>query len=685
MTELESTEIIAGLKKFASASSDYFKKSIARQKADLEFVGGAQYTDKADRNIRGNGRSEMVFNIVRNYCNQVINQFRRKPYGMTVTARKPEAKEKANFVQGLISGWESMSDSVDDVVVAIDRQVKGGKGYVVLSTEFTEEEGWDQEIKISSFLRPDMVIPDHFSKKVDGGDATKTATVEHISEDTAKELLHMFPDEYLDNSLCPLDGTSWQAPEGSIALITYFVLNKKASKQHLTEDGETISEADRKKNTKVKKSREVFKKTVSVYRIIGTEVISHTELPLSRLPIIPFMGELIDVEGKQDYAGLVYFAKDPARLVNWAASLTAERIAISPKTTRFVDFKSIAAHKDIWQKANKLNVPFLPYDSMVDGKTYSAPVTDNPTVDITSSTQAQATFQSMLSSILGMQEAGAMTEGATNETAAAVLTRARSTDNSNYQYMDNAAKSLKGMCRVLVEMMNFVYDTPRVLPFKDKEGMRTVEENVADMGIIPSELEMALDSGPMQTTQRKEELQGMLAIGSLLGPEATLVFAEDLFRASDVDGSGQIAEKMKAFALSKGIGAPAQTNQEDPEAVAALQKASDAVDALEMRLEQQNLYIQQLQAQQADKNLELQVAREKMTMDYKKAIDIEMLKLQGAQAMQSQELQAKAEAEYLKAQADVTKTMNQPPEITVVQGAQPNLSAIDGQRNDLFR
>lgn len=674
--------IIQELKKFSSESSTYFSKSLSRMKSDLNFVGGAQYSDKADRNVRGEGRAEMVFNITRNYCNQIINQFRKKPYGMVVSARTPEAKDKAVLAQGLIRGWESTNDSVNDVVIAIDRQVKCGTGYVVLSTEFTEEEGWDQDIKVCSFVRPDMVIADQHSKKTDGSDSHKLASVEHISEESAREMYG--EDVNFDQISCALSGSSWEAPEGSVALVTYFKLKKTSKKSYLTEDGDTIDDDEKNEKTKVLKTRDVNKTTVCVYKIIGDKVISETELPLSRIPVIPFKGEMIDVDGKTDFVGLVYFAKDPARLVNWSASLTAERIAISPKTTRFVDFKSIANYKDIWQKANKLNVPFLPYDSKIGDETFAPPVTDNPSVDISSSTQAQSTYQGMLSSILGMQEAGAMSDGASNETAASVLTRSRSNETSNYQYMDNASKSIKSMYRVLLEMMNFVYDTERKLPYKDEDGMSNRDINVQEENLIPSEFELSLDAGPMLSTQRKEELQGLLAIGSLLGPDATMVFAEDLFRNSDVDGAGIIADKMKAYAESKGIGA-VQSNQQDPEAVQALQQASEVADQLKQQIDQQQLYIQQLQAQQADKNLELQVAREKMQMDYKKAIDVKMLDLQGAQALQSQELQAKAESEFLKAQTEVDKVMNQPPQITVFNGAEPRMNAVDGQRNDLFR
>lgn len=681
---MDNNKIIEDLKKFAKTSNSFYGNALQRMRSDLEFVGGKQF-DETDRKSRGKGRAELTFNLVRNYCNQITNQFRRKPYGIVVSPRKSDAKDKAVICQSLIRGWESKNSSVDKLVDAIDSQVKCGVGYVVLSNDYIDGEGWDQDIKIDSVLRPDMVIYDVYSKDVDGGDALETAFVEHISYGKAAELMGKDVDD-IKYITSPLEGTLWQAPPESIELITYFKLKKSKSRVYRDDEGNTITEKELGKRKKPDTSRDIIKTTVCVYKVIGDEVIADTELPLTRLPIVPFRGEKIFRDGKLDWVGLVYYSKDPARLVNWTASLTAERIALSPKSTIFADFRSIAQYKDIWQQANRLNVPFLPYDSTSpDGKqTFVKPEYATAQVDITTPSAAQGNYQQMLSSILGMNENGAVSAGADNETATAIITRQRSSEVNNYQYMDNASKSIKAIGRVLIEMMNIIYDTPRILPMVNPEDKSLMmdEVDVQQLDIIPSELEVDVDAGPMLATQRKEELSDLVALGSLLGPEATLVFADNIADAMDNQNSDVIKAKLKAYATSKGI-----PDIDAPATPAVDQATQQQMQQLQQQVEQSNLYIQQLQGElQSQKSLaDAQIATAQIKAN--NAIQVAAMKIQGDMNKEQMKIVADADQNERDAIRDQQKAQNDIANkpIIVVNGERPDYTPIDGMRNDIYK
>ena len=98
----------------------------------------------------------------------------------------------------------------------------------------------------------------------------------------------------------------------------------------------------------------------------------------------------------------------------------------------------------------------------------------------------------------------------------------------------------------------------------------------------------------------------------------------------------------------------------------------------------EDLIFQQMEAERADKSLELQVAREKMLADYKRAIDVEMIKQQGSLTETQLKIQADAEKQLAAAQAETARLMATQPKITVVQGATPVMSSINRQRNDIF-
>ena len=680
-------EILASLRNFAKTEKKFRANDMQRIKHDLEFVSGSQFTAK-DKGIRGENRAEIVFNVTRNYCLQIINAFRKNPFGIVVNARTEQSVEDAEMIQGLIRGWQSQVSALDEYVLAADRQVKAGQGYWVMSTEYQSGTGWDQDVTLSALQRPDMCLFDANSKYLDGRDARKVAVVEHISDEEAKELTGVEDADYL-RADSPYIDTPWVAPDNSVEMTTFYELTRKPTKVYLDKDGNTVKAETMRKNanTAGMRSRDTYKTTVQISKIVGSEVISSEEYQLSRIPVVPVRGELADIDGKQTYVGLVHSAKDPARLINWAASMVTEKLAIAPKTTRIVDSRAVANHLREWQQSNKLNLPYLPVDTIdPSGNAIPMPVPDNPVIDLDSPSRALAMYSDLLQDVLGMQAQGADTAGPANETAAAVLTRSKSQETANYQYPDNLAKALKALGKLWIEMMLMVVDSPRRMAFVDSMGNKGVID--ADLsGIDPDMFDIDVDAGPMQATQRKEAVSMLLALGQMIGPEASLLLAPDVAMNSELPGAMATAKKLAALAGSKLGTTDPQEGGQDPEAVAAIQQiqeqARTQIQAMQEQLNQSSMYIQQLEAERADKTLELQVAREKMMADYKRAIDVEMLKQQGSLTDTQMKIQADAEKQFREAMAETAHLIRSPRDISVISGAVPNMPSIGGQHNDL--
>jgi hypothetical protein len=671
------SEVIAKIKKHISTNKGYLQRVHTRIKEHLEFAGGNQY-NKADQDALGDGHSGMVFNFTGKYCEDTISLYRKKPYGITYTARKAASKEKSTQANALVKGWESTSDFKSATLLAVDRQVKAGRGAVVMCNEYaSESDGWDQQISIKSVIRPDMVLWDSYSIEPTGKDQRACLLVEHISQSKALEM-GVTEEQCEDTFSCLMD-TQWQSPDGYVELLTFYELEKKNSKIYLDAEGNTLSKVSKKQEGTLK-NRSVAKTVCNVYRVVGNNVIDKTSYPLSRIPVVFCSGKLIDSDSKQDWVGEVHAAKDPARLVNWTASMVAENIALAPKTTRYVDMESIAPFKHIWQKSNRQRVPYLPYRSKVGDQVFNAPVTDSPVADIQTPSAAQANFQAVLAGVLGSSESGVVQEGAANETAAAVLTRSRSVEVAKYVYADNAAKMVTAIGQLWLEFADFVLDTERELPIQENGTTDIVPVDYKAMGIIPSEIEVTVDAGPLAENERRESLQGMLALGSMLGPEAALVFGDDLAKAAEFPGSEGVAIKLAAYAKSKlGIGGDPNA-QQDPEAVAALEAASQATDALEQQLAEANQYINimQTERQVAEIEAKAKLITQQMSDDTK--ILIERLKIAANDAAQQRDIQAEFEKKRMDSQAELLKLYQAQPAVQVVGSSTPTLSSIDGTR-----
>jgi hypothetical protein len=558
---------------------------------------------------------------------------------------------------------------------------------VLVTTDYANEATFEQELKVQALLRPDMIIWDEYSTAVDGHDAKRCAVVEHISKESAKELYGEDVIPYGKGNMV-LNGTRWQAPEGSIEIVTYFKLKLVKTKIYQDEAGGVLPQEEVRKNSKMK-SRNTTKTSCLVTKVCGNKVISETELPLTRLPVVPFLGEIIDVDNKVDFAGLTYFAKDPARLVNWLASLTAERIAIGPKSTIFVDYKSIAAYKDIWQQSNKLTLPFLPYDSKVEDcdQQFGPPTPRDAAVNVSDVTGASAMFSAMMSSIMGMPEGGAKQAGTENETAAAILTRAKSADLANFIFPDNASQSIKAVGQVILELLPVIYDTPRLMPIQNAEGSYEMQEiDLADLNVTASDWDVDVESGPLSDTDRQVTTSQLLALGTVVGPEAALTFAPELVRSLDFADSEKVAMKLEAYAKAKlALPDPAQQG-EDPAAVAALEQASKATDALQAQLDQSRLVIQQLQAEVVGQRTIYDATIAKAQIDRQTKLEVEAMKIQGN--MNAAQIKIQADADKgaqdarLDLQADLVKNANRPTQL--IGGDIPN-PVVQGQRNDIFR
>jgi FlaG/FlaF family flagellin (archaellin) len=188
----------------------------------------------------------------------------------------------------------------------------------------------------------------------------------------------------------------------------------------------------------------------------------------------------------------------------------------------------------------------------------------------------------------------------------------------------------------------------------------------------------------MMATQRQESLNSLLALGALLGPEATLVFADDMVRNSNFSDAEAVASKLQAYAKSKtGIGGDPNA-QTDPEAEQALASADQTIQSQQQTIDQMQAYISQMQveSQVAQIEAKAKIMTQKMSDDTK--VYIEQMKITANDSAKQAELAQKYEADQQKAQIELMKLYASQPAI-VAPGGAPKLTAINGQRNTTFR
>lgn len=675
--EQESAQIVAEAKKFASASDSYFRASLDRVKKDLVFVSSVEL-EKEDRAIRGEPgeRLEVVIPLLNNYCNQVINKFRSKPVGISYVATTPEAQEKVELLNAVAKGIQSTGGFHPALITAVDRQTKGGLGYTIMRTDYANNETFDQHIVFEGIANPELVIWDPQDKSLDGGKAEKCIVVEHIGKDVGEA--EFGADVCGKRTSGFLADTSWAAPEGSIEVAHLFMLNRTKSK--IYKDGDRIIK-DARKNTKLR-SREVTQVTCKYYKIVGQTVVYETELKISRLPVFPFRGSLIDLaSGKQDYVGLTYFGRPAAKLINYSVSQIAERMASTAQTDVYIDFRAVEPHLATYANKNRRKYPFLPIETYdkVNKQPFPAPMVVNQQAQIADAMQTMTEYRSMLSAVLGQPEGGSEIDGPSNRTATEVLTSTRSADLSSFQILDNASLTIKAMGTVLLELIPTTIDTPRLMLTKvgDTEAMQQVD--IPALGINPKDYSVDVQAGPLYATQLQEQQSKLLALGSTLGPDGSWALAGDIARTSGLADADQVASKLDAIAAQK-LGIPSGNPDEDPDAVAALEQASQALDAVQQQLDEANNYIRIMQTERQVAEIEAKAGIIKQQMSDDTKVYIEQLKIAADNEQQAKEISAQFELKRQEKIGELLKLYASQSQIVLPASGTPQLNAIDGTR-----
>jgi hypothetical protein len=284
----------------------------------------------------------------------------------------------------------------------------------------------------------------------------------------------------------------------------------------------------------------------------------------------------------------------------------------------------------------------------------------------------QTNAMTSLSAVLGMNTAGSEIVGASNQTASEVLTKSKTQELSNYQFLDNASESFKAIDNIIIQLMPTIYDTEREVPMEGENGFEMSTMNMAEQGIEAGKMKFSMDAGPMDATERNENLSKMIALTTIDPVQGVKLFPE-IVKLSGLPNADALYNLIQPQAIG-----------EDPNAIAVMDGMDAKMTEMQDKIDQQSLYIQQLSADRADKSLELQVAREKMASDYKRTIDLELLKQQGALTELQMQMQADANAEFAKQQAETKRIELQQPKFIAVQGAEPSMSAVANQRNDIF-
>lgn len=526
---------------------------------------------KADRDA--DMRPCLTINRLPVFIRQVTNQQRQsKPAIQINPVDSGSDKETAEVLQGIIRHIENQSNADVAYDTACDHQVTMGRGYIRIIVDWSDSNPWEQDIKIRRIRNPFTVYFDPACQEVDYRDARYAFIVEDIPRD---EFIRQYGSEAASGSMqfqSIGDRSGDWYPEGKVRVAEYFYIDIVREKLSLLSNGEQISDAVAKspdfqeflKDTGVTvvRSRTIEKKTVKWAKITGSAILEQAQWPGRWIPIVPVLGDEIDLNGELDLKGMVRDAKDPQRMYNYWVSSETEMIALAPRAP-FIGYEGqFEGHEAQWKFANRRNFPYLQVKGItIGGQMASLPQRNVAEPPIAALVAATKQSDNDLKAVTGFYDAS-LGERGPESSGKAIMARQRQGDISNINWLDNLARSIKAVGRILLDLIPKIYDTPRVMRILgiDEQPIMVMVGTKASLPSAPdSELgsglkgmyaldvgqyDVTVSVGPNYQGRRQEAVEAMTSFIQAF-PQSAPLIGDVLAESMDWPGAQIVARRLK--------------------------------------------------------------------------------------------------------------------------------------------
>ena len=560
MSTAEMGTFLTDCRKKLDAAYQYERENRREAAIDLAFLAGYQWPESIRKERQAQGRPILTINRLPQFVRQVTNDIRQADLAIKVSPVDDNSDPKlAKIFNGLLRQIHYQSSAKHVYGTASEHQVSCGIGWFRVCTEYTDDQGFDQELRLKTVLNPMSVYCDPAAIEPDRSDAKWMFVTEIIPTDTFKE---QYPGVSLDGIDPPTDGTgdrlTWLTRDG-VRIAEYWRRKPVKKTIGMTADGQTI---DLRKIGKdlwamigVQRTREVDTFEVEQYIISGTKVLSgpHT-WPSKYIPLIPVIGAETPLETAVVRSGLIRYARDPQQLYNYNRTAAAETLALQPKAPFLVSAKMIAPFKAIWDNLHKTNYPYLPYDRTADPD--GQPPTRQAPPQMSQAFVKEAELaDGDMKATTGIYDSSLGARS--NETSGkAINARDRQGDTANFHFADNLERSMWHCGRIMIEMIPQIYDTERVIRIMgedDSEEHHTINRTVMGPDGLPvvindlsaGRFDVRAMIGASYATKRLEAADVMMQYLKA-DPQALPMVRDLVVKNSDWPGAEEMAKRFRA-------------------------------------------------------------------------------------------------------------------------------------------
>ena len=599
-----------------------------------------------------NARPCLTINKLPQHVRQVTNDQRQnRPSAKVIPVDDDADVEIADIFNGMIRHIEYISDADVAYDTACENQVSYGEGYIRLLTEYSDDDTFEQDIKIGRVRNSFSVYMDPTIQDPTGADAKWCFVTEDL---TKAEYTRLYPDAAPITTLQSLgvgdQSISNWLNEDTIRIADYYYIDYDRATLNQYPGNQTAFNGTPEDKMlrgmfgKPVKSRESDRPRVKYCKINGYEILAENDWAGKWIPVIRIVGNEFEVDGRLYVSGLVRNAKDAQRMYNYWVSQEAEMLALAPKAPFIGYGGQFEGYENQWKTANTQNWPYLEVNPDVtdgQGAVLPLPARAQPPMASSGLLQAKAGASEDIKSTTGQYNAS-LGMGSNERSGKAILARQREGDVGTYHYGDNLARGVRHIARQLIDLIPKIYDTQRVARIIGEDGEtkmvkinpdqpQPVNKIVDQQGVVVEKIynpgvgkyDVVATTGPGYATKRQEALEAMAQL--LQGNPQLWQVAGDLF-VKNMDWPGA-QEMSKRFA--KTIDPKLMGDSEDNPALAAAQQQ---MQAMGQEMEQMHTMLQNVTKSMDMRELEIKEFDSQV-----KAFDAETKRLAQVQANMSPE------------------------------------------------
>ena len=582
-------------------------------------------------------RPVLTINKLPQHTLQVTNEQRQnRPSIKIIPVDNKGDEEVAEVLTGIIRHIEYMSDAEVGYATAGENQVAIGEGYIRVLADYCEPTSFEQDLEICGIKNSFSVYMDPvgLQREATGRFCEWAFIVEDMSED---EFALKYPDAQPVNWDSVGNGDEWKAwfPDSrTVRVAEYYCFKTKQAKLYLWDvNGEQVTSLEGEDTVSLGvvagqqpvKTRMTTIRQLVWQKMSGLEVLDERELPGKYIPVVRLVGNEWYIDGRMIVAGLIRNAKDAQRMFNYWKSTECETLALAPKAPFVGPAEAFEGHENDWQQANTKNFAFLKFNQFNEaGERIDKPERQIPPMPPVGIVNAALGAADDIKSSTGQYDPS-LGNNPQAKSGVALAREQRKTDTGTYHYIDNQARGVRQLGRILVDCIPHYYDSRRIARIIGEDGetdhvtidpdqpQAMVKEKdqygIEQVTVNPSigRYDVIVSTGPGHVSKRQEAAEMMSNV--LQGNKELMGVIGDLyFKMLDVPGADEIAGRLKKM-LPPGI-ADAEGEEQPmvntPQGPVPVEQASQMIGQLMAGTEQMAQQLEQADVAKAQREAMLE-------------------------------------------------------------------------------